>query len=337
MISIYPKNVEAGYAQKGDFFGILKELTGEDVIPFSCGRAALVYGMQALGFTRRDEILVPSYLGHCVLSALARTSFPTMTPSSATKGILVFHQFGYPQRLDEIQKIAARNKWFIINDCANTMFSSYDGKKVIAWGDFTMLSFAKLYACILGGGLIWHKSAARDIMNENYEMLRASQVARAQSAYEILQKAQENAFGLETEFEIDAVYGYLPRLVAFAPQALAALPASPERIQEDADRRKRLLQIVYSYFPKSVPVHPDSDVVPFAVPISGKEAQLERLSRSIRDKFSVDVPVLHFDFACNMLDPQYRKALVVGCHHQWSQGLVIKICEYLKEYLDEKI
>lgn len=337
MISIYPKGVETGYAQKGDFFSLLKESTRADVIPFSCGRAALVYGMQALGFTRRDEILVPPYLGHCVLSALARVSFPTMTSSSATKGILVFHQFGYPQQLDEIQKAAAKNKWFIINDCANTMFSSYKGKKVIAWGDFTMLSFAKLYACLLGGGLIGHKSTVRDIMNENYEMLRASQVARARSAYAILQKAQENAFGLETEFEVDAVYGCLPRLVAFAPQALAALPDTREKIKEDIDRRKRLLQIIYSYFPKFVPNHPDSEVVPFAVPISGKESQLEHLSRSIKDKFSIDVPVLHFDFACNILEPEYRKALVVGCHQQWSEGIVTKICEYLKENLDEKI
>ena len=163
MISLYPRHAAPPYAQKGDFFGLLKKSVGADVIPFSCGRAALVYGMQALGFTRRDEILVPPYLGHCVLSALARTSFPTMAPSSATKGILVFHQFGYPQQLDEIQKVAAKNKWFIINDCANTIFSVYKGKRVTDWGDFTMLSFPKLYACLLGGGLIWHKSGGRGI------------------------------------------------------------------------------------------------------------------------------------------------------------------------------
>ncbi len=293
--------------------------------------------MQALGFTRRDEILVPPYLGHCVLSALARTSFPAMAPSSVTKGILVFHQFGYPQQLDEIQKVAAKNKWFIINDCANTIFSVYKGKRVTDWGDFTMLSFPKLYACLLGGGLIWHKSGGGGILGEKYETLWASQAARAQNPYEILHKAQENAFGRETEFEIDAVFGYLPKLVAFPPQALAALPDTREEIQQDIERRKRLLKIIYSYFPKSVPSHPESDVVPFAVPIGGNAAQLEQLSQELKDELLVDVPVLHFDFARNMLDPRYRKALVVGCHRDWTEDWVIQTCEYLKERLNEEV
>ena len=99
MIGLYPEFLRQTTPSKGGFFDALKDVTGLDPLPFSCARAALVYGLRALGFNRMDEILVPPFLGQCVLSALARTAFPAMTPSRRTKGVLVVHQFGYPQAL----------------------------------------------------------------------------------------------------------------------------------------------------------------------------------------------------------------------------------------------
>ncbi len=334
MITIYPTHTEKSNDEQSHFFEALSQLTGLKKTPFSCGRAAMVYGLRALGIGRMDEILVPPYLGHCVLSALARTSFPTMTPSHRTKIILVFHQFGYPQKISAIEKVASKNDWIILNDCANTIFSSCRGEPVINWGDFSVLSFAKLYPCTLGGGLISTKGEIQEAIETNHAAMSLSHFNRVNIAHETLEKAHKNLLGVEAQFEIEAVFGYLPELVAFPNRYLSLLPQTTQEIEEDTNHRRRLLNIVNSYFPDRVPDCSECDVVPFAIPVSGEPAQLELVSGRIKQELRVDVPVLHFDFAKNMLQPDYRKSLVIGCHKDWRENIVIDICEMIKRGRD---
>ncbi|HBR15960.1 MAG TPA: hypothetical protein DD723_10570 [Candidatus Omnitrophica bacterium] len=330
MIGLYPEFLRQTTPSKGGFFDALKDVTGLDPLPFSCARAALVYGLRALGFNRMDEILVPPFLGQCVLSALARTAFPAMTPSRRTKGVLVVHQFGYRQALDSIEREAAKNGWVVLNDCAHTLFSSYEGEAVLAWGDFSVASFSKLYPCVLGGALFSRRAEMIQTVREHQAGLNSGHAHWVETAYEVLERVKRDPQMPGMEFEIDAVYGYLPNLVAFPPKAFAGLPSTKTEILEDIARRKKLLNLIQSYFPTSVLRRPGSDVVPFAVPVSGEAAVLERISARIRERFLLDVPVLHFDFACNMLNPDYRQALMIGCHQSWTEEMVMKMCEYIK-------
>lgn len=331
MITIYPNDTKTGNSKKSYFFEALGKLTKTRIIPFSSARAAMVYGLKALGFGRMDEILVPSFLSHCVISALARTSFPTMTSSCRTKGILIYHQFGFPQRIQDIEVVAAKCGWIVLNDCANTMFSSYNGELLMKWGGFSVLSFSKIYPCTLGGALISSRSEIHEAIDANYGTLSVKHTNKVIEVYEILKRARENISCIDVGFEIDAVFGYLPELVAFPEGSLSSLPKNTCEIEEDTNRRKQLLNIVKSYFPDRVPDCPECDVVPFAIPVSGEIGQLESISSKIRQEIEADVPVLHFDFARNMLNPDYRKSLVIGCHEAWSEELVIKICQMIKE------
>ena len=333
MISIYPSYPENKNKDKVAFFDAIGDMTGQKIIPFSCARAAMVYGLRALGIGRMDEILVPPWLGQCVLSALSRIAFPTMTPSHRTKAILVFHQFGYPQHLEEIEKVASENGWIIFNDSANTIFSEYGGVKVVEWGDFSVLSFSKLYPCTLGGALVSSRSEIRDTIVSNYRMLSDKYADRSNVAHGILEDAKRNLLGTEAEIEIDAVYGYLPELVAFPSNALQGLPSTYEEVRNDVEHRKNILRIITSYFPDHVPECSKCDVVPFAVPIAGPLEELELLSREIKEEIGADVPILHFDFDRNMLMPDYREAVVIGCHEGWHEGLVIEVCELIKQGL----
>jgi len=331
LIDIYPGFVNNRYVKTKAFFNSLSELIGSDVIPFSCARAAMVYGLRALGLKRMDEVLVPPYLGHCVLSALGKAAFPTMTASCHTKGILVFHQFGYPQRVNFIDEVAKRNDWIIINDCANSIFSYYEGERIIGWGDFSVLSFSKIYPCILGGALISSRTDIYNTVNADHNSLSRKHREYVDMAYKILEKAKRNLLGEEVDFEVDAAYGYLPELVSFPSKSLTSLPDSVQEIETDTNHRRKLLSIISSYFPDRVPECSECDVVPFAVPISGEIAQLEQISYKIKQTMGVNVPVLHFDFSRNMLSPDYKKAMVIGCHSEWTEELVTAICETISK------
>lgn len=304
-----------------------------DFVPFSCARAAMVYALRALGMGRMDEILVPPFLGQCVLSALARAVFPTMTPSQRTKSILVFHQFGYPQEIEKIENSARRNGWVMVNDCANTIFSRSNGRMIIRWGDFSVLSLPKLYPCTLGGGLISDRPEIEHPTGLNHKALSVEHEKRANMAHEVLEKAQKNQLGSESEFDIEAVYGYLPEIVSFPSRSLKALPNTIREIREDVERRKEIVDILKFYFSDRIPGSPEDDLVPSAVPIAGEPEQLEKSSSMIQMELEVIAPILHFDFARNMLNPDYRESLVIGCHERWSKDIVIRICELIKNTL----
>ena len=330
MINLYP-GFKNGRGNK-TFFDILELKTGLKVLPFTCGRSAMAVGLSAAGLGRTDEILVPPYIGQCVLSALSRTSFPTMTPSNRTKAILVFHQFGFPQNLAIIESVARRNGWIILNDCANTLFTKINEQFLVEWGDFTIISLSKLYPCGLGGGFYSKRLDIYEKVSANYEKLSYTHSIRAEQALEKLVEINKGTYGPETIFEINSLYGYLPDLVAFPQKAYFGLPSNLEDMGRDITHRKKMYKLALDVFGDNVPVC-DDEVVPFAIPIFGEKERLFLIAEKIQNRFNVCAPVLHFDYARNMLELDYRPSVVVGCHDGWTEEIVHQIFSMIKKEL----
>ena len=332
MLSIYPlnKSSHVKFSHPSAFFEVLQETIHQKVIPFSSARAALVYGLRALGLSRMDEILVPPFLSHCVLSALSKTTFPVMTPSHRTKAIMVYHQFGYPQQIKLLEEAAAKNEWKIVNNCVNAPFSSYENTKIIEWGDFAVVSFPKWYTCNLGGGLATANPQILQELDETYEKLCEAHINRSNWTFDTLLKTKENPSGIEERFDVDAVYGILPELVAFPSQSYGLLPDTTQKIEDDIDHRRRLFNLIQTRFPEKTPEIPECDVVPFAIPINGESKQLEHLALKVKKELNIEIPLLHFDFSRNMLSPDYRKALVIGCHQDWTEERITAICKIIE-------
>ncbi|MFQ5647312.1 MAG: DegT/DnrJ/EryC1/StrS family aminotransferase, partial [bacterium] len=268
----------------------------------------MVAGLRAAGLGRMDEILIPPYMCGAVLSALYRTCFPSMTPSGRTKAVFVYHQFGFPQKLSGIEKLAQEKGWVILNDCANTVFTRVGGKLLVEWGDFSIISLAKLYPCGLGGGFYSQQPNLRKIVCAEHQRVAGRQAERADQALEKLININNGLFKDETVFEIHGLYGYLPELAAFPQKACSALPSTEKEIKKDIARRKNIWSLVKGMLPARVPICDEGDeVVPFAIPVSGDPSDLEKMSNKIKKKLSLDAPVLHFDFSRNMLKPDYRK------------------------------
>ena len=328
MTGLYPVFKEGG---RGDaFFNVLESATGLRVLPFTCGRAAIAAGLKVFNLSRTDEVMVPPYLSQCVLSAISRNAFPAMTPLSRTRAVLVFHQFGFPQDIAGIESVARDRGWIILNDCAHTIFTRVNGRFLMDWGDFTIISLAKLYPCGLGGGFYSRRADIYEKVFAEHEKLSGRHVNRVEQAFERLMKANSGYFGDESVFEINSLFGYLPDLLSFPSKAYSALPDTGDAMEKNIDHRKNIWSIVKGILPDRVPVCEGAEIVPFAVPVSGDASELERISQRVRKELSLDAPVLHFDFAMNMLKPDYRKSLVIGCHEGWKEEFVIETCEMIK-------
>lgn len=80
-----------------------------------------------------------------------------------TRGILPVHVFGNPCDVEAIQTIADRHGLTVIYDAAHMMGVTLDGRSVLEWGDFSILSFhaTKLFSTAEGGAVVSHTAPDR--------------------------------------------------------------------------------------------------------------------------------------------------------------------------------
>ena len=129
-------------------------------VVFNSGTSALHAIMIAYGFKNPDEIIVPSFTfiasANSILFVNAIPKFGDIEDdrygldpedvqskiSRKTKAILPVHCFGNMCKIEKIKKIAADSKLLLIEDAAEALGSSINGKKAGSFGDAGILSFA---------------------------------------------------------------------------------------------------------------------------------------------------------------------------------------------------
>ena len=67
-------------------------------------RVAIGWTLEYLGCRRHaDHVLVPYYVGRCILNSLGRFALPVEVPTERTRAVVAVNQFGFKQNLDEIK------------------------------------------------------------------------------------------------------------------------------------------------------------------------------------------------------------------------------------------
>lgn len=122
------------------------------------GTAALHIVLAAFGIGPGDEVLVPGYMWVSCLSAIVRLgAIPVLVDidntfcinpedlkakiSPRSKAILCVHMSGASGHIDQIAAIAAQNKLYLLEDCAQAAGGSFKGKPLGSFGDAAIFSF----------------------------------------------------------------------------------------------------------------------------------------------------------------------------------------------------
>ena len=135
----------------------------------SAGHAALI----ALGINAKSEVLVPSF------TFISTANWPLMVQSSPkfvdieiqtygmdpedletkiskkTRAVIPIHYGGLPCKIDEIKEISNKNKFYLIEDAAESFGASLNGRKIGSFGAISIFSFAgnKILTTGEGGAL----------------------------------------------------------------------------------------------------------------------------------------------------------------------------------------
>lgn len=131
-----------------------------------------------------------------------------------TKAIIVTHAWGLPAEMDRIMPIARKHGLMVIEDCAESVLSKYDGKYTGTWGDIGCFSFQASKQMSLGdGGMAtvqddhYHKAVANfalaptflsvaHTLDYNYrinELTAAVGLARLETLTEEIKRLADNA------------------------------------------------------------------------------------------------------------------------------------------------
>lgn len=156
---------------------------------FNSGTSALHAMLLACEIGSGDEIVVPSFTfiatANSALFVGAKPVFADIEDktcgldpkdvekkiSSKTKALMPIHYGGLPCQIKELEEIAEDRKLLLLEDAAESIGASVDGKKVGSFGDASMLSFCGNKVITTGeGGMVLTDS--RDIC-ERLKLIRS--------------------------------------------------------------------------------------------------------------------------------------------------------------------
>lgn len=125
----------------------------------SNGTVALHLALVALGIGPEAEVIVPTLTYIASVNAITYTGAKPvfcdsmrdtwqMDPEDVrrkitpkTRAIMAVHLYGHPCKMNALKKISEENGIFLIEDCAESFGSMYDGKHTGTFGDISTFSF----------------------------------------------------------------------------------------------------------------------------------------------------------------------------------------------------
>ena len=159
-------------------------------IACSSGRTAIRFSLLALGIGHCDEVVVPDFAGEILpITVFCTGALPrlcdidkktlSLSPTHLqkvlrpnTKAVIFTHLYGMPVDPSPILEITQKRGIVFIDDAAQALGASIEGKKAGSFGDVGILSFNKFLNVRLGGAAITNDKELADkirLIRERYE------------------------------------------------------------------------------------------------------------------------------------------------------------------------
>jgi dTDP-4-amino-4,6-dideoxygalactose transaminase len=150
----------------------------ENVLLCASGSLALELALRACGVQRGDEVVIPTFCCSAVVPPiLAVGAVPVLADigedlnltvdtvaaaiTQKTKAVIVPHLFGNPADIGAIAELAQKKNIRVIDDAAQALGATVDGRPVGSFGDAGIVSFGKEKICAgIGGGVLLANRAA---------------------------------------------------------------------------------------------------------------------------------------------------------------------------------
>lgn len=168
MLSISNDNILSGLEKK-----ISVETGVQNVMLTNLGRIAIAVGLKSLGLRDGDGVILPTIICPTVIQTIIKSGFRPILADvennlhlsvrtleqcnyHKAKAVVAPHLYGLSAPIAEIEAWAFANKLYLVDDAAQTVGISVNGKPLGSFGDIGVFSFGPLknLASSRGGALI---------------------------------------------------------------------------------------------------------------------------------------------------------------------------------------
>jgi perosamine synthetase len=165
----------------------------------SNGTAALQLAFLTIGIEPGDEVIIPAF---GFMAAANVLKLMNATPvfvdidkehwslsadsiarkiTSKTKAIVVIHNYGIVAEIEEIQQLAKSNNIFLIEDCAESIFSKFNSGFAGSFGDLSTFSFHATKTISTGeGGMV---TCRNEVLSDKLKLIRSHGLKREKKHY----------------------------------------------------------------------------------------------------------------------------------------------------------
>ncbi len=161
------------------------------------GRMAIAGVLKTLELTSNDEVFITTTfeypnISSCVTCTVFNFCKPSRILTENTKAIFIIHEFGVPHpKTFELIDLGKKRNIPVIEDCAHTINSYFeDGQKVGSVGDWTIVSFPKIFPVYHGGLLVGNNKVSGIPAIHSNEILNQTKIVNGlwQAISEITEK-----------------------------------------------------------------------------------------------------------------------------------------------------
>jgi hypothetical protein len=260
---------------------------------------------------KNGELLVPEWACTSLYNAIHKVCFPTIQDTPALRGVLVYHQYGFPQRLDLIAQRCRDRGLFLIENCVNCAFDGPSPFGVGEAGMASIFSLPKMFRTVLGGALVTRDPGLQTFCDE-YFRVDEPWIGRLSHA---ARRLTESRLGPRSPRFNEMVY-------ALSDYGRRALPSDVALLQEDLTggaiglRKTNYARLRHEFAELPFFEGLEADVIPYVVPLFGPREFLVALSVRL-SKSGWESGVYSFDVARDVFQPRFVPCVPLPVH----QGL----------------
>lgn len=210
---------------------------------FCSGTAAIHSALYALGVSSGDEVIVPTYGFHAMVTPIlllkatpvfCDISYDTLcmevshiekVVTERTKGILLLHPWGNVAEMGSLYEYAKQNNLFLLSDASHAHGASYNGRPLGRYADITCSSYGK--GKLISGGELGGATTDSDVLWDRMAVF--SHVNRVPNA-------------LKTDNYLNLTNSIGPK---YRPHGLS-LPLALDQIRSFNTRMKTLLDNIHT-------------------------------------------------------------------------------------------
>lgn len=303
-------------------------------VPTHSGKSGLNHVFSYLRTTKvledkNSKILTPPWLGYWVYNAMRSHGFPVLHDDPEVKVALVYHQYGFPQDLDEINDYCSRRGLVFIEDCAHALGGTYKGRPLGSDGLAAIFSLSKFYPSLIGGAVRSRDAALRAHVEK---LERAGSVGLGLFSFGIkliLQNSKLNANGTGIRRRLNelayAGYPYSRRLL------WSGKICSLIGIRNELDLRRRNYRLYRELLPANEELQRlEEDAVPYVLPLMHPRREaLDRMAVALCT-MGVDTSIHAFDVNRNLFNTRYVPCLWLPVHGGIGEDLIERIATIVK-------